>query len=70
MVQYSHVRGGLKPKKRVVISKALAKLSPRSIFERCKYPVEPSRFPITLGGNACVKMLDICTWIISDRHRR
>ncbi|TGO16592.1 hypothetical protein BTUL_0026g00450 [Botrytis tulipae] len=37
MVQYSHVPGGMKPKKRVVISKALAKISPRSIYERCNY---------------------------------
>ncbi|KAF7890078.1 uncharacterized protein EAF02_002493 [Botrytis sinoallii] len=37
MVQYLHVRGGLKPKTRVVISKALARLSPRSIRERGNY---------------------------------
>ncbi|TGO76902.1 hypothetical protein BELL_0132g00190 [Botrytis elliptica] len=37
MVQYSHVRGGLKPKTRIVVSKALARLSPRRIRERRNY---------------------------------
>ncbi|KAF7920556.1 uncharacterized protein EAE97_011449 [Botrytis byssoidea] len=44
MVQYSHIPGGMKPKKRVVISKALAKLSPRRIYERCyskRFVAEP-----------------------------
>ncbi|KAF7954078.1 hypothetical protein EAE96_005211 [Botrytis aclada] len=52
MVQYPHFRSGSKPQKRVVAYKALAKLFPRSIYERHRKlfvarPVDPQSICLT-----------------------